>query len=135
MAVTAVDLALYLDLTEINADRADLLIAQATAYAESVVTPLPAGASAIVLAMAGRAYANPQGVSSETVGPYTVQRPQAGLYMTKAETAALKRLAGRGGAFTVDPTPAAASPAATWPLDADPEGWPDSRLWTDVGWR
>ncbi len=134
MPLTAPDLALYLDLAEVNAERADLLLNQATLLAESVVKPLPAGASAVVLAMAGRAYANPQGVSSETVGPYSVSRPQAGLYMTKAETAALKRLCGRGGAFTIDPTPEDASPAASWPLEADPDGWPESRLWSDTGW-
>ncbi|HEY9369740.1 hypothetical protein [Streptomyces sp.] len=130
--VNAVDLALYLDLAEVNECRANLLIEQATSLAESVVKPLPDGASAVVLAMAGRAYANPQGVSSETVGPYTVARPQAGLYMTKAETAALKRLGGRGGAFTVDPTPAEATPAPTWPWDMDGDGWPESRMWQDV---
>lgn len=135
MALTAVDLALYLDLDTINEDRANLLIQQATALAESVVKPLPDGASAVVLAMAGRAYANPQGVASETVGPYTVSRPQAGLYMTKAETAALKRLGGRGGAFTVDPTPSDASPAASWPPTTDPDDrWPESRLWHDPEW-
>ena len=134
MALTAVDLALYLGVDEINAKRADLLLQQASNLAESVVKPLPEAASAIVLAMAGRAYSNPQGVTSETVGPYTVSRPQAGLYMTKAETAALKRLAGRGGAFTVDPTPSDASPSATWPLDEDPTLWPESDLWSDPGW-
>ncbi|MGW4422511.1 hypothetical protein [Streptosporangium sp. NPDC004631] len=128
MALTAVDLALYLDLAEINEARADLLIAQATLLAESIVKPLPSGASAVVLAAAGRAYANPQGVSSESVGPYTVQRPQAGLYLTKAETAALKRLAGRGGAFTIDPTPETATPAASWPPTIDPD-------WPGEGWR
>jgi hypothetical protein len=131
--VNAVDLALYLDLTDINECRANLLIEQATSLAESVVKPLPDGASAVVLAMAGRAYANPQGVSSETVGPYTVSRPQAGLYMTKAETAALKRLGGRGGAFTIDPTPAEATPAPTWPWDMDGDGWPESRQWHEIG--
>jgi hypothetical protein len=39
------------------------------------------------------------------------------LYLTKADKAALKSLAGRGGAFTVDPTPASADPSPTWPID------------------
>jgi hypothetical protein len=39
------------------------------------------------------------------------------LYLTKADKAALKSLAGRGGAFTVDPTPATADPSPTWPVD------------------
>jgi len=41
----------------------------------------------------------------------------AGLYLTKADKAALKSLAGRGGAFTVDPTPEAADPSPSWPID------------------
>jgi hypothetical protein len=79
---TAEQLGLYLGLDEIQGDRADLLILQAVALAESVVTPLPDQA--------------------------------------KADKAALKSLAGRGGAFTVDPTPETASPWASWPLDGDP---------------
>ncbi|GFE20020.1 hypothetical protein [Streptomyces nigrescens] len=119
---TAEQLGLYLGLDEIQGDRADLLIAQAVALAESVVKPLPDQATAIVLSAAGRAYVNPQQVSYETIGPMSVQRPSGsgGLYLTKADKAALKSLAGRGGAFTVDPTPADASPWASWPLDEDP---------------
>lgn len=118
---SAEDLALFLDLGEINGDRADLLIAQAVALCESVVTPLPDGATAIVLSAAGRAYVNPQAVSYETIGPMSVQRPQGsgGLYLTKADKAALKAMAGRGGAFTVDPTPADATPVPTYPVDDD----------------
>ncbi|MBQ1164025.1 hypothetical protein KBZ21_39150, partial [Streptomyces sp. A73] len=69
--------------------------------------------------VAGRAYVNPQQVSYETIGPMSVQRPQGsgGLYLTKADKAALKTLAGRGGAFTVDPTPARADPSPTYPID------------------
>ncbi|MEV4424065.1 hypothetical protein AB0K23_01550 [Streptomyces sp. NPDC049602] len=114
---TAEDLALYLGLGEIQGDRADLLIAQAVALAESVVKPLPDQATAVVLSVAGRAYVNPQQVTYETIGPQSVQRPagSGGLYLTKADKAALKALAGRGGAFTVDPTPADADPSPTWP--------------------
>ena len=119
-APTAEDLALYLGLEEINGTRADLLIAQAVALCESVVKPLPDQATAVVLSAAGRAYVNPQQVSYETIGPMSVQRPSGsgGLYLTKADKVALKSLAGRGGAFTVDPTPAGATPGPTWPIDA-----------------
>jgi hypothetical protein len=122
VAPTAEQLGLYLGLDEIQGARADLLILQAVALAESVVKPLPDQATAIVLSAAGRAYVNPQQVSYETIGPMSVQRPSGsgGLYLTKADKAALKSLAGRGGAFTVDPTPEAASPWASWPLDGDP---------------
>ncbi|MDG9701665.1 hypothetical protein [Streptomyces sp. DH37] len=118
---TAEDLALYLDLPEINGGRADLLIAQAVALCETVVKPLPDQATAVVLSAAGRAYTNPQSVSYETIGPMSVQRPQGsgGLYLTKADKAALKSAAGRGGAFTVDPTPATADPSPTWPVGDD----------------
>ncbi|MEV7466110.1 hypothetical protein AB0O20_06295 [Streptomyces kronopolitis] len=118
---TAEQLGLYLGLDEIQGDRADLLILQAVALAESVVKPLPDQATAIVLSAAGRAYVNPQQVSYETIGPMSVQRPSGsgGLYLTKADKAALKSLAGRGGAFTVDPTPETASPWVSWPLDTE----------------
>lgn len=119
VAPTAEDLGMYLGMGEIDGDRADLLIRQAVALAGSVVKPLPDDASAVVLSVAGRAYVNPQQVSYETIGPMSVQRPSGsgGLYLTKADKAALKSLAGRGGAFTVDPTPATADPSPTWPLD------------------
>ena len=119
VAPTAEDLGLYLGLPEIEGARADLLIAQAIALCETVVKPLPDQATAVVLSVAGRAYVNPQQVSYETIGPMSVQRPQGsgGLYLTKSDKTALKSLAGRGGAFTVDPTPDTADPSPTWPID------------------
>jgi hypothetical protein len=121
VAPTAEQLGLFLDLSEINGDRADLLLEQAVALCETVVKPLPEGATAVVLSVAGRAYINPQQVSYETIGPMSVQRPQGsgGLYLTKSDKTALKSLAGRGGAFTVDPTPEAADPSPTYPIDDD----------------
>lgn len=116
---TAEHLGLYLGLDTVAGDRADLLIEQAVALCESVVKPLPDQATAVVLSVAARAYVNPQQVTYETVGPMSVQRPSGsgGLYLTKADKAALKSLAGRGGAFTVDPTPDSADPSPTWPVD------------------
>jgi len=118
-APTAEQLGLYLGLPEIEGDRADLLIQTAIQLCQTVVSPLPDGAQAVVLSVAGRAYVNPQQVSYETIGPMSVQRPQGsgGLYLTKADKTALKSLAGRGGAFTVDPTPDTADPSPTWPID------------------
>ncbi|MCK2144904.1 hypothetical protein MWG58_29105 [Streptomyces sp. WAC00276] len=131
-APTAEQLALYLGLPEIDGARADLLIAQAVALCETVVRPLPDQATAVVLSAAGRAYVNPQQISYETIGPMSVQRPSGsgGLYLTKADKAALKSLAGRGGAFTVDPTPDSADPSPTWL--ADPDIGPD--LVYEPGW-
>ena len=119
LAPTAEELGLYLGLGEIDGARADLLIESAVSLCQAVVSPLPDGAKAVVLSVAGRAYVNPQQVSYETIGPMSVQRPQGsgGLYLTKSDKSALKSLAGRGGAFTVDPTPASADPSPTWPID------------------
>ncbi|WP_109030166.1 hypothetical protein [Streptomyces rubrogriseus] len=116
---TAEQLGLYLGLGEIDGARADLLLATAISLCQTIVKPLPEGAEAVVLSVAGRAYVNPQQVSYETIGPMSVQRPQGsgGLYLTKADKSALKSLAGRGGAFTIDPTPAEADPSPTWPVD------------------
>ena len=121
---TAEDLALYLGLDEINGNRADLLIQQAMNLCLAVVRPLPEEATAVVLSAAGRAYVNPQQVSYETIGPMSVQRPSGsgGMYLTKADKTTLKSLAGRGGAFTIDPTPAAATPWPSWPEDEGPYG-------------
>jgi hypothetical protein len=121
VAPTAEQLGLYLGLPEIDGARADLLIQQAVALCETVVKPLPDQATAVVLSAAGRAYVNPQQVSYETIGPMSVQRPSGsgGLYLTRADKAALKSAAGRGGAFTVDPTPATADPSPTYPIDDD----------------
>lgn len=118
-APTPEQLGLFLGLPEIDGARAELLIEQAVALCETVIKPLPDGATAVVLSVAGRAYVNPQQVSYETIGPMSVQRPSGsgGLYLTKADKSALKSLAGRGGAFTIDPTPATADPSPTWPLD------------------
>jgi hypothetical protein len=129
---TAEQLALYLGLDEIQGDRADLLITSAMGLCQTVVKPLPEGAEAVVLSVAGRAYVNPQQVSYETIGPMSVQRPSGsgGLYLTKNDKAALKSLAGRGGAFTVDPTPATADPSPTWPVD-DATGFADEY---EPGW-
>jgi hypothetical protein len=125
-------LGLYLGLGEIEGGRADLLIATATSLCQTVVKPLPEGAEAVVLSVAGRAYVNPQQVSYETIGPMSVQRPSGsgGLYLTKSDKSALKSLAGRGGAFTVDPTPATADPSPTWPID-DVTGFADD---FEPGW-
>ncbi|MCX5598453.1 hypothetical protein OOK29_09910 [Streptomyces phaeochromogenes] len=128
---TVEELGLFLDLDEIDGNRGDLLISKAIALCQTVIKPLPEGADAVVLSVAGRAYVNPQQVSYETIGPMSVQRPSGsgGLYLTKADKSALKSLAGRGGAFTVDPTPATADPSPTWPLDD--AGFPDQ---FEPGW-
>ena len=91
-------------------DVAEFLIGLAQGLAEDIVSPLPSSARAVVLSAAARAYVNPDGLSTETIGPYSVQHGGAGVFLTSGEIRALRRAAGQGGAFTIDPTPAGASP-------------------------
>src|SRR5690606_24800966 len=90
---TAEQLGLYLGLDEIQGDRADLLIATAIGLCQTVVKPLPEGAEAVVLSVAGRAYVNPQQVSYETTGRMSVQR-RRGSSTTTASSLRTSRKAG-----------------------------------------
>lgn len=101
---TADDLALYLEIESINTARAGMLLQMAQDLCESIVTPLPATAKAVVLAVAARPFTNPTGSTQEAVGPYSVQRP-GGLYLSRADKSTLRRLAGGGGAFSIDTMP------------------------------
>ncbi|PSJ29560.1 hypothetical protein B7P34_06745 [Streptosporangium nondiastaticum] len=124
--VTPQDLADLLG-QDVQEDRARMIIVQAEALCRAVVSPLPEGAGAVVLSVAARAYANPQGIVAETVGPYSVQRPhaQAGLYMTRDERRSLKLMAGRGGAFSINPTPPGAGAPPGRPASWDLPWWYD----------
>lgn len=129
MTVTTAELDMLLDLGgAIDADRATFLLGQATALAESVLTPLPDSASAVVYSVAARAYTNPTGVAAQTVGPESVQYGSAvgGLYLSKADVATLRRLNGSGGAFTVDPlSPFAGRGQPIWDLNVYTPGGVD----------
>jgi hypothetical protein len=84
---TAEELGLFLDLQEIDGNRADFLIDKAISLCQTVVKPLPDGADSVVLSVAGRAFVNPGQATYETIGPMSVQRPSGsgGLYLTKAD--------------------------------------------------
>lgn len=101
------ELATYLGLStdELDEARAQLLIDTSTALVEAIVAEPPDAAAAVVLSSVARAYVNPAGISNEVVGPYQASRPTAGVYLTKAERATLRRLSGGGGAFSYDLLP------------------------------
>lgn len=105
--VTADDLGTYLGST-VDTVRATQLIGWAQALCESVVTPLPAGSEPVVLDVAARGYTNPTNAHQETAGPFSASfgTVAGGLWLTRANKSTLRRLAGGGGAFTVDTTPA-----------------------------
>ena len=112
---TSVDLSTYLG-NDVVTDRAAMLINLAEGLCLAIVSPLPAGAEAVVLDIAGRAYTNPQNLSEQATGPYIAAygAGSGGLWLTSRNEATLRRLAGTGTAFTIDPTPADAGPANAW---------------------
>lgn len=105
MTVAAADLGTYLALPNIDTNRATYIIGLAVQLCQSVVNPLPTGSDAVVLDVAARAYGNPQNVVEISVQYGVVA---GGLWLTRKNKGTLRRLAGGGGAFTVDTTPSTA---------------------------
>lgn len=103
--VDPADLATYLG-QDVDQARATLLLQLALGACQQLVSPVPEAAKGVVLSVAARAYESPSTATNVTAGPFSVQRPAGGIYLTRADRQALKGYAGRGGAFTVDPTPA-----------------------------
>lgn len=102
---TIQDLQTYLGGQTIDPDRADLFLRMATTRCTSIVSPLPSGAEDVVLAVAARAFVNPEGVTAETVGPYQVTRAPSTMYLTRDDKATLRRLAGGSSAFSINTLP------------------------------
>jgi hypothetical protein len=103
--VSPTDLGVYLGLGTIDVPRAAMLLEDAQNLCEVIVSPLPAAATSVIKSAATRAYTNPTGATGESTGPYNVQRPSGGVYLTKAERRTLRNLAGRSGAFSIDLLP------------------------------
>lgn len=118
--VTPDDLGVYLGATldATDEDRAQMLIDDAIAQALSVVTVgtvpvdgateanLPDGAGSVIRAAVARVFLNPAGVTQEVLGSFSVARPaSSGSFFSKAERAALRRMAGGGSAFSIDLLP------------------------------
>lgn len=108
--VAPADLATYLGLSSVNLSRAQLLLASAQGLCETVVSPLPAGAESVVLAMAAQAYVSPTGGRPTRMGSlqieYGTQATSGGVVLTAAAEKALRRYAGGStGAFSFDLIP------------------------------
>ncbi len=96
--VTLTDLAAYLrvSLADLDEPAAVLLNDLAAGLFVELVgpmpVPLPAQVRASALEVVARAYRNPEGYTSETVGEYTYRRGQAGsgVYLTPAEVVAMR---------------------------------------------
>jgi hypothetical protein len=115
VTVDSIGVALELDLSETQTARAQQLINDVIAQAESIVSPLPPAADATVRACVCRHFLNKTGVTTEVLGPYSVSRPaMSGSLLSDAEIRALQRAAGRRGAFSVNLLP------STYRLDLPP---------------
>lgn len=86
--------------------RGQLVLQLAIDRCAAVLSPLPDSAMGIVFDVAQRAYSNVSGATSATVGPFSQTLPPVGVSLTAANRRELRLLGGRGGAFTIDPTPA-----------------------------
>lgn len=102
LVVSSSDLATFLG-SPVDDDRATLILELVGDQAATLVAPLPAEAKGVVLGAAARIYTNPTQVTSESVGPYSASRTFPSVSLTKQERATLRRLAGGGGAFSIDP--------------------------------
>ena len=102
------DLGTYLNDPNINTDRATEMIADAQTLCETILTPLPATAAVVVKRVAARGYvtttttraAQIQGAGSPFAGG--VAPVTGGVFLTRLDKADLRRMAGGGGAFSID---------------------------------
>jgi hypothetical protein len=118
------DLGTYLNDTTINEARAEMLIGQAQALCESIVSPLPEIASVVVMRVAGRAYVSTTSTRNAQMAaagsPFGgVPAGMGGVMLTRSDRADLRRLAGgSGGAFSIDVLPANYVAPVPWrPVD------------------
>src|SRR5689334_13349078 len=120
MATVAVptDLELYLGLATgtIDTARAQLLLDLAQSKCERITSPLSTAAKDIVLEVAARAYNNVTSAHQAGIGSAQVSygSPNSsmgvgGLYLSKANKAELRLIAGRGSAFSADTLPKGAN--------------------------
>lgn len=101
LTVTSDDLASYIG-ADVDDDRAEFILDLVMSEAGSIVSPVPSGSKGVILGAAARLYGNPMSVTQELVGPYQFSRPASTL-LTKGERASIRRAAGGGGAFMIDP--------------------------------
>jgi hypothetical protein len=106
---TADELGTYLGRTDVDTPRATLILQLAHDKLERYVSPVPASAKDLELAVAARAYSNVSSARQAGIGSaqisYGSENAAAGiggLYVSKSEVRELRMIAGRVGAFSVD---------------------------------
>lgn len=123
--VDADDLAVYLNDSSLNPDRAEAMIADAQTLCESVLSPLPAAAAVIVKRVAARGYVTTTSTRNAQVAaagsPFgSTPGGLGGVWLSRSDRADLRRLAGGGGSFNIDILPVDyVAPSQHW---SDPTG-------------
>jgi hypothetical protein len=126
---TSTELGVFLGIDSIDSARGDLMLQLAQDRLEMYVSPVPAAAKGIELAVASRAYnnvtsAHQMGLGSAQVsyGAQNSTMGVGGLYVSKSEVRDLRRLAGRTGAFSIDLLTVSPPTAAPVISNIDPDG-------------
>lgn len=122
--VTPADLSDFLGV-QVDVTRAVTVLNLAQQLCATIVAPLPDNALPVVIDVAARAYTNPVGASSQVAGPFSTGGTPGGIYLTRVNKATLRRLAGGGGAFTVETCPDTAGDNLPW--------WDYGNIQTDSG--
>lgn len=103
--ITPSDLAVYLRDSSIDVDRAAMMITDAQALCDSVVSPLPAAAAGIVRKVAGRGYVTATTSKAAAGSPMGAPGGMGGVWLSRADKADLRRLSGGSSAFSIDTLP------------------------------
>lgn len=112
--VSPSDLEMYLGepVGSLDVERATFVLSMAQDLCQTIVAPLPPAARVVVLAVATRAWLNVGSAAQLGLGSASVSfsTPGAGgaiggMYLSRADKAALRSLAGRGAAFAADTLP------------------------------
>lgn len=107
------DLGTYLNDPNIDVSRAMMMLSDAQTLCESILVPLPLTAAPIIRRIAARGYVNVSSAQTLAIGtahigygPSTQASPgSGGMYLSRSDKSDLRRLAGGGGAFTIDMLP------------------------------
>jgi hypothetical protein len=93
---------------DLDASRAEDLIADAQTLCEGVVSPLPGTAAIIIKRIAARAYVTTitRVAQAQAAGSPFAAAGAAGVWLSPADIADLRRMSGTGGAFTIGLLPA-----------------------------
>lgn len=124
---TSSDLETFLGLASgsIDTARATLLLQYAHDLCETIVSPVPSAAAVVEVSIAARAYSNPTSAHQTSLGSASVSYGSGsaafgigGLYLSKKDKAALRRLAGYGLAFQADTLPSGTNAVQTVTVSA-----------------